>query len=254
MELASSLPALVPADFEASRRSMLEGELARIEELLELEPDCKWALLARGRLATACAAAQPSRLQEVERSLVDGYAQIAAIDPLRRGFYAEASATSSVRLRLLSWLSGATTMCDLSGLSWRLPAPSMLTAAFGVKVLNIEGNELRELTPFLILHTLEELRASRNNLKSDVCEAFFLPRLRILDVSANDMVLGTPKRAPPVKLEHLDLSRNPQILDLASGGSSGVLSCLSIDDGEVSKWNLEADGEVCKCWRKAEEA
>merc|ERR1719410_1474748 len=52
------------------RRELLRTELARIEELLELEPDCRWALLARGRLAVAVAASStPAAAQAIENDV-----------------------------------------------------------------------------------------------------------------------------------------------------------------------------------------
>merc|ERR1712179_367646 len=78
---------------------------------------------------------------------------------------------------------------NLSGLAVRHLSPTTMCAAFGVRVLNLEGNSLQVFGAILLLHSLIELNVSKNRLVADVAEAYSLPHLRRLDVSGNNMAL-----------------------------------------------------------------
>lgn len=226
-EQASTSPALAALllpDAGAERGELLRGELARVDELLELEPDCRWALLARGRLAIAASAGSPAdEVEAQERAVAEGYDRISALDPLRRGFYSEARAASLMRLRIMSWLASGNGLCeklDLSSLSLRHLAPTATIASFGVRVLSVEGNALQELGPILLLSSLQELNASSNRLVGDVAEAFVLRRLRRLNLQGNRMALkGSAVELPP-DLHEVDLSDNPPVLSAGEAASA----------------------------------
>lgn len=256
---SSPLAALAGAPPDPTRKAVLEGELARVEELLDIEPDCKWALLSRGRLAAAVASGQgQDAVAAVEESCIEGYERISALDPLRRGFYEEAKAACRLRLRVQGWLVGGNllTPLDASSLALRHPAPTALLAAFGVRKLTMEGNDLQELGPILLLHSLEELRLSRNQLVGDVTEAFVLPRLQHLDVSQNRLGLkgvsgrgrgaAGPPPSPP-SLAFVDLSGNTAILNEANGPL--ILSQLLAKGGEGVQegWSLDLDVASGRC-------
>jgi len=202
---------------EPSRSALLKTELERVEELLEIEPDCKWALHQKCRLSTLCATGAAGTTS-VEEACADGYTQISALDPLRKGFYDEARAESLMRVRIISWTASAPgSLLDISSLSLRRLTPCTTLAAFGVRVLDVSKNDLRELGPLLSLLSLEELRASGNRLVGDVTEAFSLPRLRCLDVSHNNMELRENAVAPPPStLTEVNISSNPAVLALSS--------------------------------------
>eukprot|EP00811_Abedinium_folium_P026222 NODE_3827_length_1978_cov_3.728255.p1 GENE.NODE_3827_length_1978_cov_3.728255~~NODE_3827_length_1978_cov_3.728255.p1 ORF type:complete len:623 (+),score=158.49 NODE_3827_length_1978_cov_3.728255:24-1871(+) len=247
---------VTPEPMAPERTDMLKKELDRVEELLELEPDCKFALLAKGRLAIAHAA--PAALRSAEDAAVEGYRRIADLDPLRRGFYEEACATCAQRSRVLAWLvaadggsstadvgngsdgggssdadggggagsggSGKLSLLDLSGIGLHHPAPPVTLAAFGVRRLDISGNALVTFGPILALASLEELCVARNMIIGSVAEAFVLPWLRRLDVSGNRLVLsGDVAGQAPTTLNEVDLSNNPGILALAGGHVDGAM-------------------------------
>eukprot|EP00928_Gymnodinium_smaydae_P013338 TRINITY_DN14871_c0_g5_i2.p1 TRINITY_DN14871_c0_g5~~TRINITY_DN14871_c0_g5_i2.p1 ORF type:complete len:856 (+),score=183.83 TRINITY_DN14871_c0_g5_i2:73-2640(+) len=251
---------------DAERVDLLQGELSRVEELLEIEEDgCKWALLAKGRLATAVAAGQgPAEVMAAERACEDGYKQIESLDPLRRGFYEDARAHCQLRLRILARLSEPTNgslwtvPLDVSSIGLRNLAPATMLTAIGIRVLNLEGNELKELGPVLLLHTIEELLASRNRLTGDVGAAFVLPRLRRLDVSCNQLSLcGSVEgaRAPPPSLQRLDISGNAPVLKAVAaadgnGGSAMLerfLTCAGDSDASSTNWRFDIDTGAGKC-------
>ena len=66
------------AEFAAAPEAVLADELAAVEELLELEPDCKWPLLSAALLAAALGRREESqaRLEACRR-----------VDPFRAAYY-----------------------------------------------------------------------------------------------------------------------------------------------------------------------
>jgi len=252
---------LVMPEPDAERRELLSTELARIDELLELEPDCRWALLARGRLAVAVAASSTQEAaQAIENDVAAGYSRISTLDPLHQGFYTEARAASLARCRVLGWLAsskGFTSPLDLSGLVLRHMAPTTALAAFGVRILNVESSELRELGPILLLQSLQELRASHNKLVGDPTQAFVLPRLSHLELRQNSMMLRGAVAPPPLSLETVDLSGNPSILkmaadtagDEAEGAEKLVLHHLFGEELPHRRWEIKWDDSegLCSC-------
>ncbi|CAE8620525.1 unnamed protein product [Polarella glacialis] len=207
--LSPALAAVLGHAPSPQRLELLNGELARVEELLEIEPDCRWALLARGRLASVAAAGSTlEAVDAAEVALAEGYKKIAVLDPLRRGFYADATSAAVLRQRMLFLLGSAHGMAvlDASDLGLRHIAPSTATCIFGVQVLNIEDNDLQEFGPILQLLSLQELNCARNRLRSDVAEAFVLPRLRRLDVSHNLKLQLKGTMLPAPKLKEINLS------------------------------------------------
>merc|ERR1719247_3527687 len=230
LDLLPALQSILAPELEPSRSELLKAELERVEELLEIEPDCKWALLSQSRLAAACASGVEGA-RSVEEACSKTYLQMSTLDPLRRGFYDEAKATCSMRIRLISWMtSDSGGSLDLAGLSMRHLPPYLILAAFGVRVLDVSQNDLREFGPLLQLITLEELRASHNCLSGDVSEAFVLPRLRCLDVSSNRMELRENAMAPlPSTLTEVNISSNAAVLSLlapVSTQAAGVSSAF----------------------------
>lgn len=259
-EPSPALTALLGPHPSVDREALLHGELRRVEELLEIEPDCRWALLARGRLVSAAAAAGGARSASVEEAVkvcVEGYKQISSLDPLRRGFYEEAQAECALRLRVLAWLAaGPARPLNVSNLSLRHPSPTTLLSAFGVRSLVIEDNRLQELGPILLLSSLEELSVANNHLLGDVTEAFALPRLRRLDVSGNRLWMrsSAPQVADaPKQLEFIDASRNPAVIVICSNAEppaeQEILGRLfsgadaSLRDG----WMVDCDAEAERC-------
>jgi len=206
--MSPALAAFTGPELTPDRTAVLEGEVARVGELLEIEPDCKWALLARGRLgATLAARSGVVSVEVAEKACAEGYRRIEALDPLRRGFYKEAHVQCQLRIRVLSFLQqdsdGLGAPLDLSGLAMRRLAPATVLPIFGVRVLSVAGNELQVLGPLLLLQSLEHLDVSRNRLIDDLTEIFVLPRLRRVDVSYNAMSLRHRTSTPPPPPQHL---------------------------------------------------
>jgi len=224
--------ALLGHEAEPTRAALLQTELERVEELLDIEPDCKWALLSKSRLATLCAAGNPERAREIELACSEAYVTIAELDPLRKGFYEAARAECLLRLRLLTWTTADLGSClDVTGLSLRHLAPTPIISAFGVRVLNVSKNDLRQLGSLLLLRSLEELDASSNQIVGDVTEAFVLSRLRRLNVSRNKMDLkGSSNVPPPANLIELDMSYNAAVLSLVAQTASGGMASFSPAD------------------------
>lgn len=257
-----AMAALLALELDEERAALLKGELERVEELLDIEPECRWALLSRGRLAAAACARSLEARKAVERSVAEGYERMAELDPSRGGFYAEAAAEGTARGRVLSWLEYGSSLAsplELSSLSLRHLAPATAFAAFGVRRLDVSNNRLQVLGPILLLRSLEELRAGRNRLASDVCEAFALPRLRLLDVSDNSMVVMEAAAEPPEELGEVDISGNPPALD-AGGPSGGVVHLYSLlarcpgggaDAAARGDWSVDWDAEAgrCRCFK-----
>lgn len=256
-----AVAAFARPDIAPSQQDVLRREHANVQELLEIEEGCKWALLAKGQLAWELAAAsgEVAAMVAAGVAFAEDYAQISGGDQLRAGFYAEARGECMMRSRILSWLSapsGFLEPLDLTQLGLRLISPVTLMPSFGVRSLDVSENELRGLGPLLLIHSLEELRASGNRLTGDVAEAWVLPRLRLLDVSGNSLVLGggdaRPVPSPPRGLTRLDVSRNPDIVALCAAegaGPSRVLAKLA-EAPEHGEWSVESDADgKCLCAR-----
>jgi len=136
-----------------------------------------------------------------------------------------------------------------------------MLAAFGVRIIKIEENKLRTLGPLLLLVSLEELYASRNQLVGSVTEAFCLPRLRRMDVSHNNMELRDGAEMPPPEhLKEVDVSQNPAVLALAGAEpASPKLESPAIARFAGSErsfeWSLDLSVETGRCTfcRKAAE-
>ena len=219
---------------QVSQSEILKAELLRIDELLEIEPDCRWALLARMRLQLASS----PRIDEA--TLIANLERMSALDPLRRNFYADSKANALLQHRLMEWNVHRSSELKLVGLGLKHIAPTMAAIAFGVRILRLEENELQEFGPLLGLLSLNELYVSRNQIRGDVAEVFALKRLKKVDLSCNRLSIGKQAElfhAPdvPEKLQEVDLSGNTHVL-----GSSEKISQL------FPSWKLQF-GEGGKC-------
>lgn len=232
-------------------QDVLKTELERAKELLELEPECRWAMLAIGHLAIAAAEGASAEEQiAAEETMTNALGQAAQLDPLRVRFYAEASAASALRLATLRWLSakaGPSSPLDLQSLGLRCIAPTALLTAFGVRRLCLDGNDLEDLGPVLQLLSLEELSAARNKIRGSLTGALALPRLRRLDLAANLLRLPGPEeqKVCPRQLEHLDVSGNAVLVEAAKTDPQAFLTRMGLS----ASWtvNLEnARGCICK--------
>ena len=244
------LEAFLGHRLEESRREVFQTELDRIQELLEIEPDCRWALLAQGRLqerlASGCAAEEQGA---VLSTLAKTAERVSVLDPLRKNFYSDAGAAAKTRQKLQAWLTAGTRgLLDLSGLSMRHLAPSIATFVFGVRVLNMDGNQLSEFGAVLGLISLEDVSLSRNCIRGDVAEVFVLPRLQRVNLSWNDLALGGLQVALPKALQYIDLSglegaEGPTVVGRLLAGST---------ESERQLWKAEVvvAEKTCICRRQ----
>ncbi|KAJ2989542.1 hypothetical protein HDV02_004954, partial [Globomyces sp. JEL0801] len=79
----------------------------------------------------------------------------------------------------------------------------MLTACVNLKVLNLRGNKLEDISELCHLHTLEELNLSRNRIR-DIIALNNLKNLRALNLSGNSLRDTSPLKSL-VNLQHLVL-------------------------------------------------
>lgn len=194
-------PSISPRHSLEEKIEILQVELTRIDELLEIEPDCRWALLARMRLQQALAAPDEA---------VSNLERMSTLDPLRRNFYADSKANALMQQRLITWSQEGRGDLKLVGLGLRHISPTAAAFTFGVRVLRLEENDLQEFGPLLQLLSLIDLSISKNRLRGDVSEIFCLNRLQRVDLSWN--CLSFTKKEPPEKLQEMDLSGNPKVL------------------------------------------
>eukprot|EP00931_Biecheleriopsis_adriatica_P101899 TRINITY_DN76949_c0_g1_i1.p1 TRINITY_DN76949_c0_g1~~TRINITY_DN76949_c0_g1_i1.p1 ORF type:complete len:677 (+),score=185.16 TRINITY_DN76949_c0_g1_i1:36-2033(+) len=249
----TALAAALGCKPSSERQALLKGESEMIEELLEIEPDCKWALLARGRLTIALAAGcSTSEVAAAEQALAEGYDRLRALDPLRQGFYAEAKSAAMLRLRVLAWLgcdAGFSACLDAARLGLRHLAPAVVACTFGLRVLNVEGNELQDFGPILQLLSLEELLAAKNQLQGDVAEAFVLPKLRRLDISWNRLQLKGLDVAPPNDLAEVDLSGLQAAASVGEGEALLDRLLVKAPPAYRSGWTVSSEAGMCVCRR-----
>ena len=249
---ASVLEAFLGQKLEEQRRDVFQAELERIKELLEIEPDCRWALLAEGRLqqglASGCSADQQ---ESVQGTVAESAVRISALDPLRKNFYSDAAALARARQKIQAWLAkdAYSNALDLSSLALRHLAPAIATFAFGVRILNMDSNRLSEFGSVLGLISLEEVSLSKNQIRGDVAEIFVLPKLRRANLSWNCLSLQGLQVPPPEALECVDLSGlegkecadGPRVVQLLFAGSS---------QGDGQPWTAEvAPCGTCICRR-----
>lgn len=202
------------------------SELARVEELLEIEPECRWALLARARLGQAVG--RPAEEEVLER--------LSGLDPLRRHFYGDARAQLLLERELQRWRLSEP--LELQCLGLRQLKASCVASIFGVSVLKLDENDLQELQPLLLLLSLTELSVAKNRLSGHVAEIFALKRLRRVDLSSNCLKLGHGE--PPSQLLEIDMTQN-------HFEASKALELLP--EAQRSSWTLKLDAASCVALR-----
>jgi len=247
----SVLDAFLGERLEEQRKEVFETELERIKELLEIEPDCRWALLAQSRLqdrlVSGCTVEQQKSTQS---TLAESAAHASTLDPLRKNFYSDAGAAARTRQRMQTWLACPESYAkplNLSSLSMRHLAPAIATFAFGVRVLNMDENHLREFGAVLGLISLEELSLSKNQIQGDAAEVFVLPKLRRANLSGNLLGLRGLDVQPPKFLEYVDLSGTEGAKSL-DGPTALRLLLAGSPEADRQRWTAEVvPGEVCIC-------
>ncbi|CAE7735620.1 Rabggta [Symbiodinium sp. CCMP2592] len=245
------LDAFLGERLEEQRKEVFETELERLKELLEIEPDCRWALLAQSRLqdrlVSGCTVEQQNSTQS---ALAESAAHASTLDPLRKNFYSDAGAAARTRQRMQTWLACPESYAkplNLSSLSMRHLAPAIATFAFGVRVLNMDENHLREFGAVLGLISLEDLSLSKNQIQGDAAEVFVLPKLRRANLRGNLLGLRGLDVLPPKSLEYVDLSGTEGAKSL-DGPTALRLLLAGSPEADRQRWTAEVvPGEVCIC-------
>mmetsp|Transcript_40023 Transcript_40023/g.87344 ORF Transcript_40023/g.87344 Transcript_40023/m.87344 type:complete len:606 (+) Transcript_40023:24-1841(+) len=203
--------------------SLLLQELGMLDELLEIEEDCKYAVMARAQIVDS--------LGLDERNATDDWALLETLDPPRAGYYAQARADASMRKHLRSWLAAAESGM-LGPLEWRgcctprVPRP-LLVAALGVRELVLAENRMTmpALCDVLVVlgPGLLRLDAADNPLAGDLATVLSPAAvLEHLDVSRCEIGKWSgPYQGP---LRSLVLTANPLVERLAGEGLQQALS------------------------------
>mmetsp|Transcript_4883 Transcript_4883/g.11629 ORF Transcript_4883/g.11629 Transcript_4883/m.11629 type:complete len:169 (+) Transcript_4883:487-993(+) len=162
-----------------------------------MEPDCRFAMLARGRLLMALAIEGGlDALKKAEVEVAKIYQAVAELDAPRKGYYSQAAAMCTARLRVMEWLEQCEkaspseamqqhTPLDLSGIDLQHFPPSLVPPLLGLRSLNVSNANLRDFGALPMLRSLEELMASRNALVGGLAELKPLTRLAKTDVEGN---------------------------------------------------------------------
>ena len=197
-------PELKSHVMSSEQKEILQSELTRIDELLEIEPDCRWALLARMRLQLASSTPEEATLSNLER--------MSTLDPLRRHFYADSKADALMQQYLTIWSEeGRLGELKLAGLGLKHISPTSAAFAFGVRILSLDSNELTEFGPLLGLLSLIQLSVSKNRIRGDAAEVMILKRLEHVDLSDNCLSANLPL-VPSEQLVEMNLSGNSLVL------------------------------------------
>ena len=248
------LEAFLGQKLEEQRREVFQTELDRINELLEIEPDCRWAFLAQARLQEGLASGCASEQQDsVQVALAESAARASTLDPLRKNFYSDAGAAARARQKVQAWLAGPDaygSTLDLGSLSMRHLIPGIATFAFGVRVLNLDGNQLSEFGAVLGLISLEDVSLSKNQIRGDAAEIFVLPKLRRANLSWNHLGLRGLNAQPPKMLQYVDLSGIEGTKSLDAQVVVGLLLAGSTE-ADCQHWTAEVvPGQLCICRRQ----
>ncbi|KNC54436.1 geranylgeranyl transferase type-2 subunit alpha [Thecamonas trahens ATCC 50062] len=189
----------------AARSDLLARELAACDELLDLEPDAKWALLTKAFILEALDPASPV-LDTLYTCLLD-------VDPYRAGFYRDALSRRT--------LDAALADHDSASLSFALPAAGLVAlgprthALASATALDFSGNPLRCLAGAEAFVSATALDLSSCGLRELGTHLADLPVLASLNLANNALhpdpavafagLAGSPLAA---SLTALDLSGN----------------------------------------------
>jgi len=153
-------------EMQPSDGALLEQELAAVDELLQIEPNCYYAVLAKCWLLES--------LRPRDPLLLANYKRLQTLDPLRRGFYQDCWSNALVRMKVLEQVERATEgpleAIDLSSLGLTCLGEQQLLPAHGIKRIDVSNNSIRTLVGLRWLTSLEEVVADPGVQK--------LPKLR----------------------------------------------------------------------------
>eukprot|EP00746_Dinoflagellata_sp_MGD_P077796 gnl/MRDRNA2_/MRDRNA2_31172_c0_seq1.p1 gnl/MRDRNA2_/MRDRNA2_31172_c0~~gnl/MRDRNA2_/MRDRNA2_31172_c0_seq1.p1 ORF type:complete len:719 (-),score=148.94 gnl/MRDRNA2_/MRDRNA2_31172_c0_seq1:99-2255(-) len=223
---------------------VIDKELEMVDELLEIEEDCRWARVARCRLDTMRKAGGGETLESAE-ARAEAYDELSKLDPLRAKLHSDAAQSCHQEGRTAAWLAAGKfgQALNLSGLGLRCLSAACILRTFGLRVLNVNDNQLGSWGPLLGLLSLVELNASNNRLKGKAQAVFVLKRLQRIDVSGNNLSLNNDTvLPPPERLEMMDLSRNAESCSKPSEVASEQLHWfLGPRENEAKNWEVHMD-------------
>nr|AKG25433.1 geranylgeranyltransferase subunit alpha [Hematodinium sp. SG-2015] len=197
-------------------KESLDRELANIDAFLEVEPESKYAIVAKIRLKMKRrrSLGRPQDELDEERTLTE---QLKTLDPLRIEYYEENWRTTNILHKIQRWYSTIreiqqVSVLDLSGTGLSSFAPNVAFAMAGVRHLNIAQNQVTRLATADLLPIgahLEILEANDNEIRQDLQSILrLLPRIKSLSLSNNQISWSSLENLPP-SLEFLDLRHNP---------------------------------------------
>lgn len=230
----------------ADNTEVLDRELEMVDELLEIEEDCRWAQVARCRLDTM-RIAHAGETRETAEARAQAYDSLSKLDPLREKLHSDAAQNCHQEGRVAAWLAGGDCRqpLDLSGLGLRCLSAACVLRTFGLRVLNVNNNALGSWGPLLGLLSLVQLNAQNNRLKGNAQAVFVLKRLQRIDVSGNSLSLSTEALLPPPDdLEMMDLSRNAELCQKKEKALEKLGLFLGPSQSEAKNWELQTDTDA----------
>lgn len=185
-------------------------EMENLDAFLDVEPESKYAILAKTRLVWKRYLG--SQIEFGEKEQQDRTEQLKALDPLRKEYYEENRQNVLMVVAIRQWYRRNREMRTVSplDLSNMGSFQTHASALAGVRELTIRGNGIMSLgfaeLLFIGAHC-EVLDASDNEINQDLTTILqLLPRIRSLTL-ANNRISWSGKELPQV--EYLDLRGNP---------------------------------------------
>ena len=184
-----------------AQQDVLKSELNMVEELLDLEPDCKWALVRAAQIYLRIK--EYSKARTLMKQLREG------VDSDRSGYYSYLeSQIKMMETRIFDarWVSdrlssqtyqtlvnqlpvslNSIKSLDLSGA--QLKSLRKLACFVYLEELTLDDNQLECLDGIRVLKCLKKLDIRNNNLRDIVCleQLVALPRLGALDLRGNPL-------------------------------------------------------------------
>ncbi|AFZ81713.1 hypothetical protein BEWA_011310 [Theileria equi strain WA] len=189
---------------------ILENQLKMLNELMSLDPECKYLILSRIKILAFMG-------EKIDYN--DLYTKISQIDSFRKSYYDDMNSQLKIRPILKRAISENVNSpaVDLSYMSIHTIKYRTITPYFHIHSLNLKGNNVSNKTLFEsgipLLIFIEHLDLSQNKIEnlSDIIAAFkHINCIKRLDLSKNPI---TPIRDDTIlgirNIEEIDISQTP---------------------------------------------
>ena len=159
---------------------VLEEELKNCQELLELEPDSKWALYTKVLIMKTM---DPEKYHD---EIVKGFDSLCQIDPTRQGYYRDQRSKSIIQRVLCNngddhvdlsnhELTSVSYFKELFAFSHKInlsnnqlkSVDTLLPYLINCQVLILDNNEIQKMEQTLLKHSLATLSLKSNPLSAD---------------------------------------------------------------------------------------